>query len=72
MNSKHEFRTFGNSQYFGDLSIDMGRNAGCSSNVRGISAGGTPSGGDTIEYFTLSSGGGGGADCRGFLLSGLA
>jgi hypothetical protein len=51
--------TFGNSQYFGDLSIDMGRNAGCSSNVRGISAGGTPSGGDTIEYFTLSSSGSG-------------
>ena len=51
--------TFGNSQYFGDLSIDMGRNSGCSSNVRGISAGGTPSGGDTIEYFTLSSSGSG-------------
>ena len=51
--------TFGNSQYFGDLSIDMGRNAGCGSNVRGISAGGTPNGGDTIEYFTLSSSGSG-------------
>ena len=51
--------TFGNAQYFGDLSIDMGRNAGCGSNVRGISAGGTPSGGDTIEYFTLSSSGSG-------------
>ena len=61
--------TFGNSQYFGDLSITMGRNAGCGSNVRGISAGGTPNGGDTIEYFTLSSGGGGGADFGNLLAS---
>jgi hypothetical protein len=50
-------QTLGNTQNFGELTTAMGRNAGCSSEIRGLSGGGTPSAGNVIEYFTLSTSG---------------
>ena len=48
--------TFGDSQYFGDLTQATTRR-GCSSSIRGLFAGGfvSPTGNNTIEYVTIAS-----------------
>ena len=48
--------TTGNAQDFGDLTVARGAISGCSSNVRGVFAGGSsPSNDNTIDYVTISS-----------------
>ena len=48
--------TTGNAQDFGDLTVARGAIFGCSSNVRGVFAGGaSPSNDNTIDYVTISS-----------------
>ena len=48
--------TTGNAQDFGDLTVARGAIFGCSSNVRGVFAGGaSPSAGNTIDYVTIST-----------------
>ena len=48
--------TTGNAQEFGDLTVARGAIFGCSSNVRGVFAGGaSPSNDNTIDYVTISS-----------------
>jgi hypothetical protein len=48
--------TTGNAQDFGDLTVARGAIFGCSSNVRGVFAGGaSPSIDNTIDYVTISS-----------------
>ena len=51
--------TFGNSEYFGDLTLARGNISSCSSAIRGIWAGGADgSYRDIIEYVTIASAGG--------------
>jgi hypothetical protein len=48
--------TTGNAQEFGDLTVARGSISACSSNTRGVWAGGTsPSNDNTIDYITISS-----------------
>ena len=48
--------TTGNAQYFGDLTVARGALFGCSSNLRGVFAGGaSPSAGNTIDFVTIST-----------------
>jgi len=48
--------TTGNAQDFGDLTVARGAIFGCSSNVRGVFAGGaSPSAGNTIDFVTIST-----------------
>ena len=50
------FETLGNSQQFGNLSVDRQAGSGCSSSTRGISCGGlTPSLSDVIDYCTIAT-----------------
>ena len=50
------FETLGNSQQFGNLSVDRQAGSGCSSSTRGISSGGlTPSLSDVIDYCTIAT-----------------
>jgi hypothetical protein len=50
--------TFGNSEYFGDLTLAKGNISSCSSAIRGIWAGGAAgSYSDIIEYVTIASAG---------------
>ena len=51
--------TFGNSEYFGDLTLARGNISSCSSAIRGIWSGGADSSSykDTIEYVTIASSG---------------
>ena len=48
--------TTGNTQDFGDLTVARGSHFGCSSNVRGVFAGGaSPSAGNIIDFVTIST-----------------
>ena len=48
--------TTGNAQDFGDLTVARGALFGCSSNLRGVFAGGaSPSAGNTIDFVTIST-----------------